>query len=414
MTGGGPPVSVRLASRVRAAPYAALALGVLAVAGYLCLVNLDYAALWHDEAPAALIGRNLLQRGDITGWDGRNLVGGTNGRTLNAELRDVLPPLTYVLNAAGMAVFGVNETGARIMHALIGILTLGLLYLLLQQHLARHPRLILCCLLFAAWSPQLLLYFRQSRYFAFMACGVIAAFYLYERWWRSGKAGYLVALTLVALLAFCNHYNGGAATMLALAAWHLIFRARATTLRQWLVLAAAGIVVVAAGTAYLAWLGVIGGERSGWTAFAGFAGFEEQRETTPVLPLRVLPRIAIYTRELFTADWISWPVFLWFAGMLLGGLRRHRRSAARAGGSPPAAGEQRAPGAADAQESSAAPSPRAAPGDDRLIAGARIVLMGALFALCAAALSVQPVWRFTSIPAPTCATTWARCRCCWR
>lgn len=61
--------------------------GVLAVAAYLCLVNLDYAALWHDEAPAALIGRNLLQRGDITGWDGRNLVGGTNGRTLNAELR---------------------------------------------------------------------------------------------------------------------------------------------------------------------------------------------------------------------------------------------------------------------------------------------------------------------------------------
>ena len=107
--------------RLRAAPYAALALGVLAVAAYLCLVNLDYAALWHDEAPAALIGRNLLQRGDITGWDGRNLVGGTNGRTLNAELRDVLPPLTYVLNAAGMAVFGVNETGARIMPALIGV-----------------------------------------------------------------------------------------------------------------------------------------------------------------------------------------------------------------------------------------------------------------------------------------------------
>ena len=94
-----------------------------------------------------LIGRNLLQRGDITGWDGRNLVGGTNGRTLNAELRDVLPPLTYVLNAAG----------ARIMPALIGILSLGLLYLLLRQHLAHQPRLVFFCLLFAAWSPCLLL-----------------------------------------------------------------------------------------------------------------------------------------------------------------------------------------------------------------------------------------------------------------
>ena len=38
-------------ARLRGAPYAALTAGVLAVAAYLCLVNLDYAALWHDEAP---------------------------------------------------------------------------------------------------------------------------------------------------------------------------------------------------------------------------------------------------------------------------------------------------------------------------------------------------------------------------
>ena len=80
-----------------------------------------------------------------------------------------------------------------------------------------------------------------------MACGVIAAFYCYERWWRSGRTGDLVALTLVALLAFFNHYNAGAATMLALAAWHLILRSRATTLRQWLELAICGLVVVGAG-----------------------------------------------------------------------------------------------------------------------------------------------------------------------
>ena len=28
------------------------------------------------------------------------------------------------------------------------------------------------------------------------------------------------------MLAFLNHYNGGAASMIALAVWHLIFRAR--------------------------------------------------------------------------------------------------------------------------------------------------------------------------------------------
>ena len=358
------PVGSRLVDRVRAAPYAAIAIAVLAVAAYLCLVNLDYAALWHDEAPAALIGRNLLQRGDITGWDGRNLVGGTNGRTLNEDLRDVLPPLTYVFNAAGMTVFGVNETGARIVPALIGILSLGLLYLLLRQHLARHPRLILFILLFAAWSPQLLLYFRQSRYYAFMACGVIAAFYLYECWWRTGKTRHLAALTLVAALAFFNHYAGGAATMLALAAWHLLFRARETTPRQWLALAAGGFVVVALGTAYLAWVGVIGGERSGFHAYTGVVGLPEYQGTIPP----ILLRLGIYTRDLFAVDWISWPVLLWFAGMLAFIAVRHRRGRRTARN-------------------------RRQVGDTLPVAAAgRVVLIGALFALFSAALSVQPVW----------------------
>ena len=359
-----------------------------------------------DEAPAALIGRNLLQRGDITGWDGRNLVGGTNGRTLNDQLRDVLPPLTYVINAAGMAVFGVNETGARIMPALLGIATLGLLWLLLRQHLPEHPRLVFWCLLFAAWSPQLLLFFRQSRYFAFLAFALIAAFYLYERWWRSGKAGYLGALTLVAALAFFNHYVGGAATMLALAAWHLLFRARATAPRQWLALAGSGLVVVALGTAYLAWLGVLGGERSGFLAFTGVPGIGEYRGTAPL----VLLRIGIYLRELFTADWISWPVALWFAGMLaLPWLRRWRdrqrlqpdagaRSRRQRGTAQVTAPEDpSAEGAAEALHRRPA-TERDEHGEPQLImalplaAAGAVVLMGALFALCSAVLSVQPVW----------------------
>ena len=89
------------------------------------------------------------------------------------------------------------------------------------------------------------------------------------------------------LLAFFNHYNGGAATLLELAAWHLIFRGRTTTLRQWLALAAGGAVVVALGTAYLAWVGAIGGERTGWTGFTGTT--VEYRGAIPLF----VPRVAI-------------------------------------------------------------------------------------------------------------------------
>ena len=385
MDAGRPPALARLAGRVRAAPYAALALAVLAAAAYLCLVNLDYAALWHDEAPTALIGRNLLERGDITGWDGRNLVGGTNGRTLNERLRDVLPPLMYAVNAASFGLFGVSESAARIGPALFGIASLALLYLLLRQHLANHPRLILFALALAAWSPQLLLYYRQSRYFAVMAFALIAAFYCYERWWRTGGIRWLAALTMAAALAFFNHYAGGAATMLALAAWHLLFRTRATAPRQWLGLAAGGAVVVALGAAYLVWIGLIGGERTGFLAYTGVTGVPEYRGTMPP----ILLRLGLYTRDLFAADWISWPVFLWFAGtsayLVAARRRRARPSPKRQGGAPRRA--------RTAPQTRASRAPREHRGDDLPLAAAgRVALMGALFALFSAALSPQPVW----------------------
>ena len=374
--GDRPPARAGLLARARNAPYTVLAAATLAVAAYLCVVNLDYAALWHDEAPTALIGRNLLERGDITGWDGRNLTGGTNGRTLNDDLRDVLPPLMYVANAASFALFGVSETAARIMPALFGIMSLALLYLLLRQHLRHHPRLIFFCLLFAAWSPQLLLYFRQSRYYAFMALALIAAFYLYELWWKSGRTWALGGLTLAAALAFFNHYAGGAATMLALAAWHLLFRRRETTPRQWLVLAACGGIVVVLGVAYFVWVGLIGGGRSGFLAYTGITGLEEYRGTIPPLVLR----LAIYTRDLFTADWLSWPVFLWFAGTLSFSFMTRR-------------GRARPPGNSTRSSRSAGSTAAHAPRDELPAAAVgRVVLMGALFALFSAALSPQPVW----------------------
>ena len=236
-----------LSARLQAAPYTAASMGVLLIAAYLCLVNLDYAALWHDEAPAAFFGKTLLQQGDIVGWDGRNLVGGTNGRMLNEDLREVWPPLMYVLNAAGFAVFGVNEIGARVVHAVLGIAALGVFYLLLRQHLPEHPRLRFFIFAFAAWSAQLLLYFRQSRYFSVMVLALILLFYLYERYWQSRNSAYLPVIALVAVLSFFNHYAGGAATMLSLAAYHLLFRARATTRREWALFAICGAAVAAVG-----------------------------------------------------------------------------------------------------------------------------------------------------------------------
>ena len=370
-----------LAARL-AAPYTAASMGVLLVAAYLCLVNLDYAALWHDEAPAAFFGKTLLQQGSITGWDGRNLVGGTNGRMLNEDLREVWPPLMYVLNAAGFAVFGINEIGARIVHAILGIAALGVFYLLLCQHLPKYPRLRFFIFAFAAGSAQLLLYFRQSRYFSMMVLALILLFYLYERYWQSRNSAYLPVIALAAALSFFNHYAGGAATMLSLAAYHLLFRARATTRREWALFAICGAAVAAVGSSYLYWLGVIGGERSGFMEFAGQSPTPYQGDKSGLVLF--IERIWIYTRELFTVDWISWPVFLWFVGVILLTWQVHRKQAV--GASRQA--RRRAQRANDG-----APIAQNILGDDfPLAAAGKIILMGALFALFSAMLSVQPIW----------------------
>ena len=348
--------------------YALATAGVFLIAAYLCLVNLDYAALWHDEGPAAVRGKILLQRGDISGWDGRNLV---DRAMLNEDLHGVWPPLMYALNAVGFALFGIDETGARIVHAIIGIASLGVFYLLLRLHLPSHPRLAFFIFTFAAWSAQLLLYFRSSRYFSVMVFALLLLFYLYERYWQSKNPAYLPIAAIVAALSFFNHYAGGAATMLSLTAYHILFRTRATSRREWGWFALCGAGVVAVGACYLAWLGVLGGERSG---FLDFASQEVAPYRGDLSPLALfLWKVWAYIRELFTADWISWPVCLWFAGVMVlarMGSRRPARRRNRRRTSPP----------------------RPSNDDFPWIAVGKIVAMGALFALFSAMLSVQPIW----------------------
>ena len=259
---------------------------------------------------------------------------------------------------------------------------LGVFYLLLRQHLPKHPRLMFFIFVFAAGSAQLLLYFRQSRYFSVMVLTLILLFYLYECYWRSRHPGYLPVIALVAALSFFNHYVGGAATMLTLAAYHLLFRARTTTRWEWGLFAICGAAVVAVGSGYLYWMGVIGGERSGFMGFGGQNLTPYQGDKSKLVIF--IERIWIYTRELFTADWISWPVFLWFAGMILLTWQVYRKQAVGAPRQVRRRTQRANDGASIAQKILGDDFPLAATG--------KIILIGALFALFSAMLSVQPIW----------------------
>jgi 4-amino-4-deoxy-L-arabinose transferase-like glycosyltransferase len=102
---------------------------VLVVAALLILPNLGRDYLWADEGDTAVLARNILQFGVPRAWDGVSLIDSDYGARLNDDLVMVSHPwLQYYVTAASFALVGVTAFGARLPFALLGLLTVGLIY----------------------------------------------------------------------------------------------------------------------------------------------------------------------------------------------------------------------------------------------------------------------------------------------
>ena len=224
---------------------------------------------------------------------------------------------------------------------------------------------------------------------------MMALFYCYERYWLSKQPGWLAAVTAIGALAFFNHYAAGTATMLSLGTWHLVFRARATTRKQWMTFGACGALVGALGLAYLRFIGLVGAGRDPTASFLT----ADYGEYPGPLPLPLF-RLWFCARELLAADWISWPIFLWFAVMSV--IVWRRRHPGLSGQADPrrqpahrARGRSGRPGSARRvrQLKSEHGASKEAVGDSLpWLPVGRILLLGAVFAAISALLSVQPIW----------------------
>lgn len=298
--------SIVLVTHVCRNPYTYLTALLLCVSTYLCLVNLNYARLWVDESNTALVGSNLLQTGTLTGWDGRNLVSYEDGKNLNSELKEVLPPLQYLFTAVGISLFGFNEIGIRSIHAFIGVLALIMFLLLLRQQLPNNQRLVFFIMLFVCLSPQLLLYFRSARYFSFAVFSFAACLYFYEQYWRSGRLISLIALTTLGILSFLNHYTMGIAGMLAIAIFHILFRAKTTDRKRWLMFALACLTVSVACSLYLYAAGIISSDH-GMIAF-----YNEGHSHISSPAKKIWMKVSYTLLKMIASDWFSWSLCLCF------------------------------------------------------------------------------------------------------
>ena len=144
---------------------------LLCVAALTCAVFLGAwgftnHAFWDDEASTALFARNLLATGELTAWDGVNLIGYRLGAQLDESLQNpYAPPLQYYIAAAGFYLFGETTFGGRILFLIAGILCLPALMLWTRRHFDGRVPVWLPALIVAT-TPAFLLFIRQCRYFA--------------------------------------------------------------------------------------------------------------------------------------------------------------------------------------------------------------------------------------------------------
>ncbi len=134
------------------------------LAALLAFKGLGLNDFWDDEANTAVIGRNLLKTGELTAWDGRNLLSYGMGGQLTEDMKKLThPPLQYVVAAAGLWFFGDSTAGIRFFFVLIGLLTVPFAAAWYRHEFESKSYWLAGFLL--AVNVPFLLYIRQVRYY---------------------------------------------------------------------------------------------------------------------------------------------------------------------------------------------------------------------------------------------------------
>lgn len=207
---------------------------------YLSLFNLGQTPLWDDEAQTAILARNLVETGKLTGWDGRNLYIYRDGKVLDRQLRPINPPLDVLATALSLRVFGVSTWSARLPFALTGLAALGAFWLVLMAELPDRRKLRLWAFGLLALSTVFSLYTRQCRYYAPAMLFALLTWWGYRLALASPGAVSAVVLGGSAILLFLSHYLIAIVFLLSLWTLFLGWEARAVQRKQWLALLAGG------------------------------------------------------------------------------------------------------------------------------------------------------------------------------
>src|ERR1044071_9403088 len=161
---------------------------ILLLALGLRLIALGSRTLWYDEAFAVLFsekGLNAMLYGTLTPAGG--------------AAADVHPLLYYTTLGDWMAIFGQSPVAVRMYSVLLGVATVGMLYVLTNELFGE--RTALTAALIAAVAPFEVQYSQETRMYALLGLLLVSVTWCFVRGWRTNKIGYWIAFGVLASLA---------------------------------------------------------------------------------------------------------------------------------------------------------------------------------------------------------------------
>jgi uncharacterized membrane protein len=221
----GTATAVRIGALRLSGP-AKIVLLITVLAAALRFATLNVQSIWLDEAATIV----LVHRG-------------VAGMLSHLSASESAPPLYYLLVWTWTKVFGAGPLGFRSLSALVGALTVPVLYLAGRRV---SPRVGVWAAALAAVNPAMYYYSQESRAYGLLILFSAAAFVMWQRALQSPSGRRVALWGLFSILALLSHYF---AVFLFLPEAFLLIR-RLGWQRVWI--AASAVVVVGVALAPLA------------------------------------------------------------------------------------------------------------------------------------------------------------------
>ncbi len=209
----------------------ALAISTVALCAFMLFWRLDGVPIWRDEATTAVWGRLMAESGSWLPYvhdreKEQLLVQDDDGHDVNSDLLPAMQSyLQFYVSALGFKLLGVSTLTARLPFAVIGALTLFLLYRL-GLELFGPGLWPLSLPLSGALSIYFLHAARQGRYYILVALATVLLLLLAARYLKNPELGrrpaFYAQLGAVGCLLYLSNYVSFAATWLALGLFFLL------------------------------------------------------------------------------------------------------------------------------------------------------------------------------------------------